>query len=47
MKYSESLIPREGYVAPSMRVVEMKLDQSFLASNLEPIGGGDDPDIDW
>ena len=47
MKYSEKLILREGYVAPSMRIVDLKLDQSFLASNLEPIGGGDDPDIDW
>ena len=47
MKYSESRHKQEGYVAPSMRFVDLKLDQSFLASNLEPIDGGDDPDIDW
>ena len=47
MKYSESRHQQEGYVSPSMRFIDLKLDQSFLASNLEPIGGGDDPDIDW
>ena len=47
MKYSETRYQQEGYVAPSMRIVDLKLDQSFLASNLEPIDGGDDPDIDW
>ena len=47
MKYSETHQPQEGYTAPSMRIVDLKLDQSFLASNLEPIDGGDDPDIDW
>ena len=38
---------RQGYQAPSLRVVETNLETSFLQSNLEPIGGGDDPDIDW
>ena len=47
MKYSESRLQQEGYVAPSMRFVDLIFDQSFLASNLEPIDGGDDPDIDW
>jgi hypothetical protein len=47
MKYSEMHQPQEGYVAPSVRLVDLELDQSFLASNLEPIDGGDDPDIDW
>ena len=47
MKYSETHHQQEGYVAPSVRLVDLKLDQFFLASNLEPIGGGDDPDIDW
>ena len=47
MKYSETHQPQEGYAAPSLRIVDLELDQSFLASNLEPIDGGDDPDIDW
>lgn len=47
MKYSEIHQPKVGYAAPSMRIVDLKMDQSFLASNLEPIDGGDDPDIDW
>ena len=37
----------EAYVAPCVRVVVMSADISFLASNLEPIDGGDDPFIDW
>ena len=47
MKYLETLQLQEGYVAPSVRIIDLKPDQSFLASNLEPIDGGDDPDIDW
>lgn len=47
MEYSETPLSREGYEAPSLRIVVLKQDQSFLQSNLEPIGGGDDPDIDW
>lgn len=35
------------YLAPSIRVIETNQETSFLASNLEPIGGGDDPEIDW
>ena len=35
------------YVSPTVRVVPMTTECSFLQSNLEPIGGGDDPDIDW
>ena len=35
------------YLAPSLRLIPTKLETSFLASNLEPIDGGDDPDIDW
>lgn len=37
----------EDYQAPAMRVIDTRLEVSFLASNLEPIDGGDDPDIDW
>ena len=47
MKYSEIHQHQEDYTAPSVRIVDLALDQSFLASNLEPIVGGDDPDIDW
>lgn len=37
----------EDYQAPALRVIDTRLEKSFLASNLEPIDGGDDPDIDW
>lgn len=47
MKNSEMLQSREGYSQPFSRIIDLKWDQSFLASNLEPIDGGDDPDIDW
>ena len=47
MKYFETQHFHDGYVTPSVRIVDLKWDQSFLASNLEPIDGGDDPDIDW
>ena len=47
MKYFKMDRPQEGYVAPSVRLIDLTQEQSFLASNLEPIGGGDDPDIDW
>lgn len=38
---------RNEYQVPSLRIIATKLETSFLQSNLEPIGGGDDPDIDW
>jgi hypothetical protein len=43
-KHNES---RKDYQIPSLRIIETSLEASFLQSNLEPIGGGDDPDIDW
>ena len=36
-----------AYVVPSLRIINTSLETSFLQSNLEPIDGGDDPDIDW
>lgn len=47
MKYTEHVDSYRRYIAPSLRVVETRQEMSFLTSNLEPIGGGDDPDIDW
>ncbi len=47
MKMTEIFDERGMYAAPSVRVVETEQECSFLASNLEPIDGGDDPDIDW
>ena len=47
MKDTASGDSRRSYLVPFTRVVEMKLDLSFLASNLEPIDGGGEPDIDW
>ena len=38
---------KEVYISPSLRLFVTKLEISFLLSNLEPIDGGDDPDIDW
>ena len=38
---------RKDYQTPSLRFIDTNLETTFLASNLEPIGGGDDPDIDW
>ena len=37
----------EEYMIPSVRCADLSLESSFLQSNLEPIGGGDDPDIEW
>ena len=47
MNSKNNLIPKEVYLAPSFRILTTTLETSFLQSNLEPIGGGDDPDIDW
>lgn len=44
---TNELIPKAVYSAPSLRIITTNLELSFLASNLEPIVGGDDPDIDW
>lgn len=47
MKNNKPVEPKEVYQTPSLRLIEMNLEISFLESNLEPIGGGDDPEIDW
>lgn len=47
MKNTEHIDSYCFYSAPSIRVIETKLETIFLASNLEPIDGGDNPDIDW
>ena len=47
MKSTEHLDSVWPYQTPSVRLIETKLETSFLQSNLEPIGGGDDPEIDW
>ena len=47
MKNTTSFESRQEYRPPSLRLIETNLETSFLQSNLEPIGGGDDPDIDW
>lgn len=38
---------KAAYMAPSWRIIVTDLELSFLASNLEPIDGGDDDYIDW
>ena len=47
MKNSENETKTRPYQAPSQRIIGIIGERSFLQSNLEPIGGGDDPDIDW
>ena len=47
MKNTSVKSRQENYQTPSLRLIDTNLDTNFLASNLEPIGGGDDPDIDW
>ena len=47
MKNTASVGTIRDYQAPSLRLIDMNFETSFLQSNLEPIGGGDDPDIDW
>lgn len=37
----------EFYSAPFCRIIIMNIEQDFAASNLEPIDGGEDADIDW
>jgi hypothetical protein len=38
---------KKDYLVPCQRLLALHSETSFLASNLEPIEGGDDPDIDW
>ena len=47
MKNNKPNEPGKDYQAPSLRIIDTNPETSFLQSNLEPIGGGDDPDIDW
>ena len=47
MKNTKLKVLGEEYVSPSVRLISTDLEASFLQSNLEPIGGGDDPEIDW
>ena len=47
MKNNTSNESRKDYQTPSLRFIETNLEMSFLQSNLEPIDGGDNPDIDW
>ena len=47
MKNSTNELMKETYIAPSLKIIPTRLETSFLASNLEPIDGGGDPDIDW
>lgn len=44
---TEGFDSRATYTAPSLRVIDTRPESSFLQSNLEPIDGGDNPEIDW
>ena len=47
MKNTELVVLGKEYQSPSLRLIATQSETSFLQSNLEPIDGGDDPDIDW
>ena len=48
MSKKETVESRKGYQFPMMRLFATGLEENFLQSgNTEPIGGGEDPDIDW
>ena len=47
MSKKETVKSRKGYQFPKMRLIAMDVEENFLESNTEPIGGGDDPDIEW
>lgn len=48
MSQNEAMESRKGYQSPLMRLVVTGMEENFLQSgNTEPIGGGEDPDIDW
>lgn len=38
---------KKAYSTPAVRDILLCQEFYFLASNLEPIDGGDNPDIDW
>ena len=38
---------KKEYSPPYIQIVQITTEIIFLQSNLEPIGGEDDPDIDW
>ena len=38
---------KAAYGAPCCRMIPLSVESAFLQSNTEPIGGGDNPDIDW
>ena len=46
-KNTSEFLFKNVYTVPSLRIIATILETSFLQSNLEPINGGDDPDIDW
>jgi len=35
------------YIAPALREKAMLYEYNLLQTNTEPIGGGNDPDIEW
>ncbi len=37
----------KAYIAPSVRVMDIDFPDNILSGNIEPIEGGDDPDLDW
>ena len=45
--YSEFISQKKPYVSPVTVVIAIDIEDTLATSNLEPIDGGDDPEIAW
>lgn len=45
--FSVRISQGQFYQTPVAEVFIVVSEETLATSNLEPIGGGDDPDIDW
>ncbi len=45
--HAEFIIQEKLYASPMASAISVEIEDMFATSNLEPIVGGDDPDIDW
>lgn len=44
---ADLVMPEREYRTPMVRVCGVEYEMEITTSQLEGIGGGDDPDIDW
>ena len=45
--HSEFISQEKPYVSPVAVVIAIDIEETLATSNLEPIDGGYDPEIDW